>query len=395
MPKIKHNILQFAREASKLSIEEAAHKLKLTDSKKATAAEKLAAFECGEKEPSRSLLLRMSKQYHRPLLTFYLDKPPVIGDRGNDFRTLPDDFEEVEDVYVDILIRDIKARQSTVRESLIDADEENRLEFIGKCRIDEGVVCIVETIREALNINLDEYRSQPSYKEAFRFLRQKAERTGIFVLLKGNLGSYHSNIRVTSFRGFALSDDIAPFIVINDLDAEAAWSFTLIHEMAHLVLGQTGISGAYFEKQIEKFCNNVASEFMLPSSEFDRFQLTISDFERLRTEISRYAYSQKLSSSHIAYRLYRRGDIDEPLWKKLREYYRSKWDENRQKIRKKNKQEKGGPSYYVVKRYKLGALVGLVQRLTYSGALTTTKAGMLLNVRPLKVHRLFQTGQLT
>ena len=38
-------------------------------------------------------------------------------------------------------------------------------------------------------------------------------------------------------------------------------------------------------------------------------------------------------------------------------------------------------------------LVGLVERLAYSGALTTTKAGMLLDVKPLKVHRLFQTGQ--
>jgi len=74
---------------------------------------------------------------------------------------------------------------------------------------------------------------------------------GIFVLLKGNLGSYHSNIAVTAFRGFALSDDIVPFIVVNDRDIESAWSFTLVHEMAHLILGQTGISGAYGEKQIE------------------------------------------------------------------------------------------------------------------------------------------------
>jgi len=60
----------------------------------------------------------------------------------------------------------------------------------------------------------------------------------------------------------------------------------------------------------------------------------------------------------------------------------------------KNKQRDGGPSYYVVQKYKLGTLVGLVQRLTFSGALTTTKAGMLLDIKPLKVHRLFQSEQL-
>ncbi len=376
-----------------LSIEEAAHKLGLTDSKVSSASEKLAAYEGGKKEPSRSLLLRMSKHYHWPLLTFYLDQPPNIGDRGEDFRTLPDHFEEMENAYVDVLIRDIKARQSTVRETLIDADEENPLDFVGKYTIDDGVARVVQTIRDTLDVSLDDYRNQPSHKEAFRLLRQQAEMAGIFVLLKGNLGSYHSNIEVAVFRGFALSDDIAPFIIINDRDTESAWSFTLLHEMAHLILGKTGISGAYAEKQIEKFCNNVASEFILPASEFDGFQLSSLDVETLRAEISDYAFSQKLSSSHIAYRLYRRGDIDKPLWESLREYYRSKWLERRKTIKTENSQKDGGPDYYVVKHYKLGALVELVQRLTYSGSLTTTKAGMLLDVKPLKVHRLFETGQ--
>ncbi len=392
MPKIKHTILKWARETSKLSLEDAAHKLGLKDTKKASAKEKLVAYESGKKAPSRSLLLRMAKQYHRPLLTFYLDKPPGIGDRGEDFRTLPDHFEAVEDVYVDVLIRDIKARQNTVRETLIDVDEENRLDFIGRFTINDGVARIVQRIRGILDFNFEDFRGQPSHKEAFRFLRQQVEMAGVFVLLKGNLGSYHSNIAVGAFRGFALADDIAPFIVINDRDAEAARSFTLVHELAHLILGQTGISGGRAERQIEKFCNDVASEFMLPAAEFSQFQLSDLNSETLQTEISDYAFAQKLSSTHIAYRLYCRGDIDLPVWASLREYYRSKWLENRQAVQDKNKKQEGGPGYYVVKRHKLGALVKLVQRLTYSGALTTTKAGMLLDVRPLKVHRLFQTG---
>ena len=394
MPKIKHSILQWARETSELSLEDAAGKLGLKTTKNVSAREKLAAFESGKKEPSRSLLLRMSKQYHRPLLTFYLDRPPQTGDRGEDFRTLPEYFEQVENVYVDVLIRDIQARQSTVRDTLIDVDEENRLEFIGKYTVDDGVAHIAQAIRKVLDISLDDYRSQPSHKEAFRFLRQKAEMAGIYVLLKGNLGSYHSNIEVTAFRGFALADDIAPFIVINDRDAEAAWSFTLVHEMTHLMLGQTGVSGARAEKKIEKFCNDVASEFMLPAVEFARFQVSGFNTDSINAEISDYAWSQKLSNSHIAYRLYRRGDIEKLLWESLRELYRSKWLENRQAVQERNRENAGGPSYYVVKRHKLGALVQLVQRLTYSGALTTTKAGMLLDVRPLKVHKIFQTRQM-
>lgn len=393
MPKVKPEILLWARKNSRLSKEDAVHKLNIKDSKKISAVEKLSALESGEKEPSRPLLLRMAKQYHLPLLTFYLDKPPVLGDRGEDFRTLPTDFNISENVYVDILIRDIKARQTTVRETLIDADEEKYIDFIGSHKIEDGVKSVVYSLRKLFNFDINDYRTQPNYKESFQFLRQKIESQGIFVLLKGNLGSYHSNIPTSIFRGFVLSDDIAPFIVINDQDSESAWSFTLIHEMSHLFLGQTGISGAYFKNSIEKFCNNVASEFFLPDIEFEKFKTTNNNFEQLKSEISKYAFLQKLSSTHIAYRLYKRGDISKSLWNSLREFYYRKWLENKETSRYKNKQKDGGPSYYVLQKYKLGTLVGLVQRLTFAGALTTTKAGMLLDVRPLKVHKLFHSEQ--
>lgn len=393
MPKVKHSILEWARKNSKLSPEEAAKKLGLKDDKKLRAEEKLLGYESGEKEPSRSLLLRMSKQYHLPLLVFYLDKPPIIGDRGEDFRTLPDQFDEAENVNVDILMRDIKARQSTIRETLIDADEEIKLDFIGSHKIEDGVMNVVQKIRDTVKLELDDYRNQPNYKEAFRYLRQKIERTGVFVLLKGNLGSYHSNIALTAFRGFALSDDIAPFIVINDQDTESAWAFTLIHEMAHLILGKTGISGYYIEKNIEKFCNEVASEFFLPKTEFEKFKPIKNDIDNMKVEISDYAFAKKLSSTHIAYCLYKTGNIKETVWNQLRAFYHNKWIEKQKRERDKNKLKEGGPDYYVIKNYKLGSLVELVQRLTYAGALTTTKAGMLLDIKPLKVHRLFQPEQ--
>lgn len=252
---------------------------------------------------------------------------------------------------------------------------------------------VARTLRETLRLDLDDYRSQPSHDEAFKFLRSQAEAAGIFVLLRGNLGSFHTNISVASFRGFALADEIAPFIVINDQDAKSAWSFTLLHELTHIVLGQTGISGAYAERRIEKFCNDVASEVLLPDAEFAGFTLSSSEPEDMQAEISRYAFAQKVSSAHVSYRLFRRGDIAREPWEQLRAFFKQQWIAQREKDKKKNREQEGGPSYYVLRRYKLGALVSLVERLTYSGALTTTKAGMLLGVKPIKVHNLFSAGQ--
>ena len=69
-------------------------------------------------------------------------------------------------------------------------------------------------------------------------------------------------------------DDIAPFVVINDKDAVPAWSFTLLHELVHLLLGRTGISGSSHPGLgIEAFCNNAAAEWMLPTQTLDQIEI--------------------------------------------------------------------------------------------------------------------------
>lgn len=390
MPSVNPAILSWARETARLPVDEAARKLGLKDSTKATAEQKLIAYEGGDKQPSRAMLLNMCRVYRRPLLTFYLSKQPRRGDRGEDFRTLPDQFDSGQDALVDTLIRDISARQSSVREALIDADEGIKLDFIGSGSTEWGVARTADRLRQLLTFDLDEYRRGNRIGDSFKYLRNKIEEIGVFVILKGNLGSYHSNIDVSVFRGFALSDEIAPFIVINDRDARSAFSFTLLHELCHLLLGQTGVSGAYAGRQIEKFCNDVASQVLLPDAIFKDFQPVVSDFDQLAEAISEYAKSNRISSSLVAYRLYRRRDIDEALWGQLREYLKVQWQKQRElTLERSREKDGGGPSFYVVNRFKLGALVGLVHRLAVSGTVTTTEAGMLLGVRPLKVYRMF------
>lgn len=73
-------------------------------------------------------------------------------------------------------------------------------------------------------------------------------------------------ISVDDFRGFCIADKIAPVIFINTNDAKAAQIFTLIHELAHLVLGQSAISDLSInsrEKE-EMICNAAAAEYLTP-----------------------------------------------------------------------------------------------------------------------------------
>ena len=65
-------------------MDEAARKIGIKTTKTATSQEKLALLESGEKEPSYKQLTSMADAYHRPLITFYLGKPPVIEDKGGE-----------------------------------------------------------------------------------------------------------------------------------------------------------------------------------------------------------------------------------------------------------------------------------------------------------------------
>ena len=88
MPSVNRKILVWARETAGLTVEQAAKKLGFRSSRGTTTAQKLEALEApdGGVEPSRSIIVRMAKQYRRSLLVFYLEDVPRKGPRGRDFR---------------------------------------------------------------------------------------------------------------------------------------------------------------------------------------------------------------------------------------------------------------------------------------------------------------------
>ncbi len=396
MPKVNPEILRWARETAGLSPEEATQKLKIGDARGETAVDRLLALEAGDIEPTRPMIVKMAKQYRRPLLTFYMSAPPRKGDRGHDFRTLPDSYSAAQNALVDALIRDVKARQGMVRATMVDEDEAEPLPFVGTARVSDGVPALVAAIHNMLGNDREDFRGESSPHYAFNLLRERTEQTGVFVLLISNLGSHHSTIDLEYFRGFTLADDIAPFIIINDQDARSAWSFTLIHELVHLWLGQTAISGARGESDIERFCDDVAGEFLLPDTEIAQFALdNTADFQSILNQISTYADSLNVSSSMVAYKLYRKGKIDRDKWARLSETFRRLWFASRSRKRMELRDKgSGGPSYFVVRQHRVGkALISFVDRMMASGAITTSKAGKVLGVKAQKVQTLVDMGR--
>lgn len=386
---VKSSILRWARESSGLTLEDAAAKVGINAARGMSGADRLLALETEDGEISRPVLLKMAKIYRRPLVSFYLSEPPARGDRGEDFRTLPDRHTGGEPL-VDALVRDVRARQSVVRAVQIEEEESEPLPFIGSMSLNDGVGAVLASIRQVLSLDLAAFRAQGSADAGFALLRNRVEAAGIYVLLIGNLGSHHSAIDVNAFRGFALADPIAPFVVINDQDAKTAWCFTLLHEVAHLWIGASGVSGGHFEGAVEQFCNDVASSFLLPQRELDELQITraTGEDEALRL-IAEFAEVRLVSRSLVAYRLFRADRISERSWRALTDTFRDQWLRSRDAQRERARGMDGGPNYYIVRRHRLGAaLLNFVARNMSEGVLTPTRASKLLGVKPRSVYTL-------
>jgi len=390
MGAIRPEILTWARETAGLSLEDAARTIGLKEARGESGAVRLGGIEATG-DVSRPLLVKMAKAYRRPLLVFYLSHPPKTGDRGQDFRTL-----RGEDRYnpeLDALIRDIKGRQGLVR-SILEDEDADALAFVGSATMELPAPVLARRMAETIAFSLNDYRAERTGDGAFTYLRGQIEAARVFVLLLGNLGSYHTNIPLEVFRGFAVADPLAPMIVINDQDAKTAWSFTALHELVHLWLGSTGVSGGDPTVHIEQYCNDVAGEMLLPTAELNEFPKT-ETFERCASAISTFAEERRVSRSMVAYKLYRSGRVNRATWQALTAHFRKQWLETKQRHAEKQREAEGGPSYYVVRRYRVGdALLGLMRRALDDGAITYTKAGKVLGVKPTNVEPLLAAGPI-
>ena len=256
---INPEILGWARERAGLSLEKAAKKIDLSLST-------LTKMERGERKPTRNQLNKIAKSYWYPLAVFYASQPPLPTKGGVDFRSPNIEIPDEDKGKLRALVRSVYARQEMVKSILEEDKDIEECSFVGSASHDSSVFDAVEIIKLKLKIldgkSLD-----------FKELRDKVEDIGVFVLSINQIRSHHTRIGTKIFRGFAIADNIAPFIIINPDDAKGAQSFTLIHELTHIFIGSSGISAQpninFLQTpsgKIEKFCNDVASNFLLPTS---------------------------------------------------------------------------------------------------------------------------------
>jgi Zn-dependent peptidase ImmA (M78 family) len=389
MPRVSPAVLEWARTTAGYDLETAARRIGLNQARGLTGGERLALIERGEVEPSDSQLGRMAKQYRRPLLTFFLQEPPRQDDVGEDFRTLPERADPANAILA-TLLREIKSRQSLARELLEDDEDREANRFIGSQRMENGVARVADAIARDIEFSREAFRAARTYEDAFNYLRGQSEKAGAFVVLAGSLGSWQTAIDVSVFRGFAITDPLAPLVVINDQDAKTAWSFTLLHELAHLWLNAPGVSGPTAEAGIEQFCNQVAAAILVPPMEINALAIPQNAApEAIVDRISEFADVRRVSRSMVAYQLYVAKRISRALWQQLSDRFRREWIHLRQVQREAAREGEGGPNWYVVRRHRIGnAMLDLVRGGVADGSVTPTRAAKILGVKPMSVYGL-------
>lgn len=282
---------------------------------------KLELWAQGAAKPTLKQLENFAKATHTPIGYLFLPEPPVERMPIPDFRTI--DTKQLHRLSPDLLdtVYICQQRQEWYRDFARSSGNEP-LAFVGSTDVNSDVVTTAENIRHTLGFDLDERRQIPTWGDAMRRFIEQADAKGVLVMVSGIVGSNtHRKLDPQEFRGFALSDNLAPLVFINGSDTKAAQMFTLAHELAHIWLGQSAVSDTQAlqapEHVVEQWCNQVAAELLVPFSVIkDEYQRSSSLFDEMRRLAKRF----KVSTLVILRRIHDIGGISrEQLWQAYRE----------------------------------------------------------------------------
>lgn len=259
-------VFRWARDRAGYSLDDAAEKL-------AIPRENLVDWENDD-----GILARTVKQardlaalYGRSFLEWFLPAPPDLPEPIliPDFRLYrdADDPSELRELL------DAQLWAETQRENALDLYSE-----IGEdvpqlpenifTTIESDVETVAAMIREAMQFPIEQQAGRVTTQQRAgipNLIRDKIESLGILTLRRSDLKHYR-------VRGFCIAEFPLPVIVFTS-ESPNAQAFTLGHELAHVLLQQSAISGAIPQhggdpdvRRVEEWCNKFAGAFLMPRS---------------------------------------------------------------------------------------------------------------------------------
>ncbi len=267
-------------------------------------ASKIEAWCTGDEEPSRGQLNSLAKKLKRPRLLFFYENVPEDAALPENLRTMQRPDETPLDLLPEerLAIRRARYLQRSLSELLFQ-DERAKVD-IPRYPSDSDHDVVGKSIR--CWIEGESADNEPVGRE-FTEWRDMVEDKGIFVMslpLRKPRDSHPGEVRF-KLRGFSLPDEYAPVIATISVDYPPARSFTIFHELAHLVTGSLNSCHvpSYRSQGIERWCDQVASSALIPREDlellFNQKDRVTGDENDVRDVASRYKTSQRAAAVAI------------------------------------------------------------------------------------------------
>lgn len=299
----------------------AAERARLSDTALERSFRKWALWLSGDARPTLKQLEDFARLTRTPIGYFFLPEPPVQQLPVPDFRTRRDEAPAEPSAGLLDTLYLCQQRQDWYRD-YARVHGLARLDFVSSATVEDQPEQVAGEMRQILGVSVAERRTLSTWTDALRQLVSKAEDAGILVMTSSIVGSNsRRTLDAAEFRGFALVDDRAPLIFMNASDSKAARMFTVAHELAHIWLGESGVSdpeaGSVPKQGVERWCNRVAAELLMP---LDALHEAHEPDAPVADEMQRLAHLFKVSSLVALRRLFDAGFIDrETLWQNYRQ----------------------------------------------------------------------------
>lgn len=276
---VNSKILTWAREELNLTIEEVAMKIKKDPAT-------IRNWENGSSSPTYCQLEKLSYNVYKvPLAVFFFSEPPESPKTKSSFRTAPDVILDKIPSTVLEVFREAEVMIENLYElnegSNILSNQKNLLRDVTFSDISNTAI----SLRSFLGISIDEQKSWGSSEHALKVWRNKITESGIFIFKKA--------FRNNDYSGFCLYDERFPVIYLNSSTTKNRQIFTIFHELWHLLLRANGIESdrvIYYHDHplsiVEIQCNEFASEFLFPTSEFEQIILQRGADEKTFSDLS-------------------------------------------------------------------------------------------------------------
>ena len=361
---INPTIIKWARERSGYTLQEVAKSLNRD-------VATISNWESGAAAPTYVQLEKLADKYKRPVAMFFFPEPPHETDFVGQLALRSSEIEQL-DPGIRILLRQARARQLSLMELNMDANPaETKIFRDLHAQLGDSPTELAQQTRAYLDISIDTQAGWNSAKEALGNWLESVEEKGIFV--------FKAAFQNDSVDGFCLVHEQFPVIYLNNSRSSVRQIFSLFHELAHLLLGESGITRGInpVGEQIEVFCNQFAAEFLVPSGNLE----TVLDYPVYNdAAIEELANYYKVSRPVILLKLVDRGIFTfEDYWQKTEQ-----WNEEYESRLERGvgAESPGGGNYYNTRAVYLGyRFMELAFSKYYQGQCSMEELAEHLNVK--------------